>query len=205
MGERSRCDEPLQSTHLGRQKNAIINSAFALRLEHLPIAIKLQDLLNFFSSKGNVTWIAIHKRKGGQLFLSGKVVFNPPPKEDFWTDRTVVLSIPTPADPKQKVDITVTPWLNDPIARMREGQNECNYPIVTQVELAALEFGSLAKANTMAIVKTLTSTSPGDQLLEWNFASKKLTVHFSFPISHQDKTGKCCYKLVADFSEVKQV
>ena len=197
-GERSRAN-------LSKPNEFSAATSFSLRLERLPVGLKVRDLWSFFSLRGNVTWIEIYQRQERQILQSGKIVFNPPPEENFWNNGVVTIPLPTPADRDNETRISVAPLTNSSFSENIIDTNGNEYPKINQVELASLEFGSFMKTNTMAVVKSLQPSAPGEQLMEWNFASRKLTVYFAFPFKEGSITVKKHYKLITDISLVKQV
>jgi RNA-dependent RNA polymerase len=191
--------------NLLKANKATTATSFPLRLERVPAGLKLRDLWSFFSILGNVTWIEIYPRRERQTLHSGKVVFNPPPEENFWNNGVVNIPLPTPADRENEARIVVAPLVNAPFSANKTDANGNKYPKINQVELSTLEFGSFVGTSTMAVVKSLQPSTPGEQFMEWSFASRKLTVYFTFPFHEGSATGKKHYKFTTDISLVKQV
>lgn len=176
-------------------------------LERLPSSTTTSNLWDWFSDQGEIAQMDINESPQNSAYRSGKIRFEPPPRNDFWGAAVYLIPHPDPRRKSELVEISVRldkrvpeGFIRSPVCKDRR------HPIVTTLYPMALEFGIMLEENSMKILKSMTGTVGERKLkLEINLRQKKLTAFFPMEIMTRGGRGVRQHKVVIDFFAMKNI
>ncbi|KAF5237407.1 hypothetical protein FAUST_6065 [Fusarium austroamericanum] len=149
----------------------------------------------------------INESPQNSAYRSGKIRFEPPPRNDFWGAAVYLIPHPNSRRKSELVEISIRldkrvpeGFIRSPVCKDRR------HPIVTTLYPMALEFGIMLEENSMKILKSMTGTVGERKLkLEINLRQKKLTAFFPMEIMTRGGRGVRQHKVVIDFFAMKNI
>ncbi|KAH6973539.1 RNA dependent RNA polymerase-domain-containing protein [Ilyonectria sp. MPI-CAGE-AT-0026] len=180
---------------------------FSVRLDKLPVGVATTNLWDWFSQEGEIVYIDIFEERHAMGTMVAKIKFEPPPKRDFWTQRTYCVAHPDSRRYPNGLAIAIMPWravpdcwIQSPVCPDRQ------HPVRIIVHPLAIQFGSLVGPDTMKIMKSLSATI-GDTSLKIELDLRRKCLTAFFPMQVESRVGRQTrqYKFVVEFTSLKEV
>lgn len=177
----------------------------SIKIDGVPHGITTADLWTWFSPKGDIAYLELFPASKKSTPMSGKMRFEPPPKEAFWKCGTFNVNHSGHPD-GIKLLITLsreTPW-GWMMSQVSSGRK---YPLRIKLQPHSLEFGSMVGPKTMTVMKSIESSAVTEPLkLEFDVRSKRLSVFFSVVTRKRNfPDSRRLLKFVADASIIKTI
>lgn len=181
----------------------------AVKVDGLPLDVTSEDLLQWFSNHGTITFCNITSGAAGetQTLASAIVHFEPVPSYAFWQAGSIVVQHSDTAEyPKGlRLQLSAEPrrerWFNSRI------DPDVQYPARITAKLSSLGFGSMVGPTAINIRKLVTSSkSTDDFTLELDVLAKRLVIHFPLVIRQDDgQYHTKQLKILAELSQLQTV
>lgn len=179
-----------------------------VELSCLPSDVTTEQLWEWFSPYGAVVWIDISERGSGRNTTWARVRFEPPPKQPFWANRSVVVPHPKVRTYPDGLRIAAR-MRSDPPQRWLLNSNTAHqrdYPAKMTVGLDQLDFGCMVGPQSMMVMKSLfPSPQQGTMKMELNVKNKWLSVYFPVVADSGDYQGTREFRFQVDISSIKTI
>ncbi|OAA75455.1 RNA-dependent RNA polymerase [Akanthomyces lecanii RCEF 1005] len=178
-------------------KQGLETGFISLKLSNMPKDVTIQQIWKAFSPKGSIHLIEIFDPSPRETTATGRIDFEPQPKNNFWQNRRIDVALPGHENP-----VTFNVGVRHEAVHSTEEQR--SLPVIS-MQLKSLDFGSLLNEDTMVIGETINSMEDGDLSLDLNTRRGEVTIHFRFPEKQNLISRKRQYKLVTPLSAIKKV